>query len=144
MFRVTLNLLFKPQRLAHAPHSSRSSNQGSLQEMTLSVFRAVIREGCSHGQAHAGTLMYLLGRALWAPRRRMCHTLDEQTLVYTHIHMYSILNTGWQRGGLRHAPLPTHVYMRTRSGHLAQGRLPWLLHEAARAAAMSAGSSQPR
>lgn len=61
MFHVTLNLLFKPQRLAHAPHSSCSSNQGSLWEMTLSVFRAVVHEGCSHVQAHTCTLIYLLG-----------------------------------------------------------------------------------
>lgn len=59
MFNVTPHLLFKLHRLAQcSPISHRSSNRGSLQEVTLRVFWAVICGGCSHVQAHAYILIY--------------------------------------------------------------------------------------
>lgn len=58
MFNVMLNLPFKITQVG--PTLLHSSNQGSLQEMTLSVFQAVIHEGCSHVQptlAHSYTYL---------------------------------------------------------------------------------------
>lgn len=59
MFSVMVNLLFKLHRLVRcSPIPHCSLNRGSLQEVTLRVFWAVICGRCSHVQAHACVLIY--------------------------------------------------------------------------------------
>lgn len=123
MFNGMLSLLCKPHKLA--PRSSIPQIKGSLQEMTLRVFRAVIHEGCSHAQptlSHSYT--YLDTGSVFRQHIGGCSlALVEGTLTHvcahTFMYSYSILNqaTEWRTQTLT----PTHAHV---CAHMQQPPCP--------------------